>query len=289
MINATGNASNSPEFVISRSSCPSSTILPENFCPGDRDVILGRGRQSYLHIGNIHLRALVENRLPEYSKAASKLEKSYILNEIVAQVNNLSPGGGFIRQSPANSRWYKVDTFLAKEKVSQAFRDALHNQYKSSNEYKKQHRRDWRRVSRSKSPVGDGSATQESYVSTTLSLSASSTAASCADASSSLFVVSDNFMHQFKDEAYAFRAGKSADMQKVEFSSAFYPPWLEENSTMLSLSTVQGQEHFQQMDLEPTPHDQLATRATRSTSSLIASLDSDEIAILACLAFVTKN
>jgi len=285
MINTAGNASNSPELAISRSSCPSSTILPQSFCPGDNDVILGRGRQSYLHVGNIHLRGLVESRLPEYSKAASKLEKSYILSEIVAQVNKLSPVGGFIRQSPANSRWYKVGTFLAKEKVCQAFRDALHNQYKSSNEYKKQHRRDWRRDSPSKSPDGDGSRTQES----SMSINASLTAASCADASSSLFVVSDNFMHQFQDEANAFKTGTPAEMQKVEFSSAFYPSWREENSTMLSLSTEQREESFRQMDLEPTPLDQLATRAMRYTSLLIASLDSDEIAILACLAFVSKH
>jgi hypothetical protein len=116
------------------------TLLPEFFCPSDRDVICGRGCRVFVHSGNEHFRnTVIAGRLVQYSNATSKIAKSNILYDVVAQVRSNSPTGGFVK-TKKDGRWYEVGDFLSREKVSQAFRDALHGQYKSSNEYKKQRR-----------------------------------------------------------------------------------------------------------------------------------------------------
>jgi hypothetical protein len=79
--------------------------------------------------------------LDEYSRAKSKLDKSGVLSTVVAQIRALSPNGGFVKQDE-NDRWFEVGDFLAKEKTSQAFRDALHERYKSSNVSKKKKRQE---------------------------------------------------------------------------------------------------------------------------------------------------
>jgi hypothetical protein len=117
------------------------TLLPQSFCPSEGDIIIGRGRGVFKHSGNEHFRnTVISGRLEEYSNAKTKLEKSYILYDVVAQVRSNSPQGGFVKRDKKDSRWYEVGDFLSREKVSQAFRDALHGQYKSSNENKKQRR-----------------------------------------------------------------------------------------------------------------------------------------------------
>lgn len=115
--------------------------LPENFEPGDDDVICGRGKKCYTHIGNERFRERVLTFLDEYSMTKSKLDKSGVLSKVVDEVRQYSPNGGFIKQD-ANGRWHEVGDFLAREKTSQAFRDALHDRYKSSNLSKKKRRQE---------------------------------------------------------------------------------------------------------------------------------------------------
>ena len=92
----------------------------------------------FLHPGNRLFRQLVADSLREYSNSnTSKLQKGIIIRHIVSQVRLNSPDGGFVKWDSGNGRWYEVGDFLAREKVSQAFRDALHEQYKSSNTAKK--------------------------------------------------------------------------------------------------------------------------------------------------------
>lgn len=77
----------------------------------------------------------------QYSSASSRQDKSDILSTIVTEVRMASPEGGFIKQESKNGRWFEVGDFLAREKVSQAFRDALHESYRSSKKYKHEKRR----------------------------------------------------------------------------------------------------------------------------------------------------
>jgi hypothetical protein len=71
----------------------------------------------------------------------TKLEKSYILSDVVEKVRTNSGIGGFVKKNE-DGRWYEVGDFLAREKTSQAFRDVLHDKYKSSNTSKKKRRQE---------------------------------------------------------------------------------------------------------------------------------------------------
>lgn len=84
------------------------TALPQGFNPGEHDVICGRGRKAFNHVGNERFRKLVESRLAEYSSAAAKLEKSYILSDIVCEVRQRSPTGGFVKRDTTTGHWYEV-------------------------------------------------------------------------------------------------------------------------------------------------------------------------------------
>ena len=113
--------------------------LPPGYEPGEFDVLCGRGRRCYLHSGNEYFRAVVQSMIPKYKNATSKIEKGYILSAIVQKIRDRARIGGFIKKDD-NGQWYEVGDFLAREKVSQAFRDVLSEKYKSSNAYKKMRR-----------------------------------------------------------------------------------------------------------------------------------------------------
>jgi hypothetical protein len=118
-------------------------LLPEEFVPSEFDVICGRGRRVFNHIGNERFRQVVATYLERYQQTTQKHEKSYILSEIVVAVRRVSPsGGGFVKKDSGSGRWYEVGDFLAREKTSQAFRDLLHEHYRSSNLAKKKRRHD---------------------------------------------------------------------------------------------------------------------------------------------------
>lgn len=142
-----------PSVVDAMKSCESNSsakddngnnmrLLPVGYEPGEHDVLCGRGRKCFNHMGNVKFRAIVQSFLPQYSKAVAKLEKSYILSDVVEQVRKNSGIGGFIKKDPDSGRWYEVGDFLAREKTSQAFRDVLHDKYKSSNTAKKKRRQE---------------------------------------------------------------------------------------------------------------------------------------------------
>jgi hypothetical protein len=107
-------------------------LLPVDYQPTEDDVLCGRGFKRWK--GNQRYRATVNGKVEEYAATKCKSEKSWILVGIVASVRekkNPSPGK-FLRKCPETDRWYDVGDFLAKEKTSQYFRDALHDQYRSS-------------------------------------------------------------------------------------------------------------------------------------------------------------
>jgi hypothetical protein len=115
-------------------------LLPSDFSPGKDDVICGRGKKCYSHIGNERFRVRVSGMLNTYNAARSKVDKSAVLSDVVEQVRSASPNGGFVKLDVDTGRWYEVGDFLAREKTSQAFRDALHPHYKSSTLNKKRRR-----------------------------------------------------------------------------------------------------------------------------------------------------
>jgi len=75
---------------------------------------------------------IVSANLDRYSSALTKTDKTSIIYEVVDFIRSTSPDGGFVKKDIESGRYYEVGDFLAREKTSQAFRDATHDKYKSS-------------------------------------------------------------------------------------------------------------------------------------------------------------
>lgn len=101
----------------------------------------GRGRSFKLWSGNQSYRAFVARRLDAYSKASTKMEKGIIISETVSFVRTKDPPGHFVKKDHNTNCFYEVGDFQAREKTSQAYRDALHEQYSSSAQAKYHKRR----------------------------------------------------------------------------------------------------------------------------------------------------
>lgn len=77
------------------------------------------------------MRALVGSYVNEYAQADSKDDKSALVARVLGEIQQL--GGAFVKRHHTHANtWYVISTAQAREKVSQAFRELLHDQYKSS-------------------------------------------------------------------------------------------------------------------------------------------------------------
>ena len=87
----------------------------------------------YKHTGNLRLNGIVQSVLGVYSDPEStKKSKSDLIKTIMQQVRDKSPEGGFVKFESDSGRWFEVGNRIAREKVSQTFRDALNDKYRSS-------------------------------------------------------------------------------------------------------------------------------------------------------------
>lgn len=86
------------------------------------DVLCGRGKTSFNHVGNRRFRDLIAASTEKYNNARSRLEKSMVVHSIVEQVKKVQ--GRFLKQDRYSGRWYELDERQAKEKVGHAIRDA---------------------------------------------------------------------------------------------------------------------------------------------------------------------
>lgn len=118
--------------------------LAHDFVPGPYDVICARGKQAAQHPGNVRFRDIIQRFKPEYAKAATKVEKSLLVSEIVDSVREHTPDGGFVKKF--GGRYYEVGDSVAREKIGQCLRDQLHSKYKSSTKAKKDRRKELRAI-----------------------------------------------------------------------------------------------------------------------------------------------
>lgn len=96
------------------------------------DVLCGRGRGNFEHIGNKRLRVLVSCFLKRYMQAKSRHEKSLVIDLIVEQVLDAvaSVGGcGFVKRAD-DGEWFELSRVLAREKVGHQLRDLSRMQAK---------------------------------------------------------------------------------------------------------------------------------------------------------------
>jgi len=87
--------------------------LPEDYVLSEYDVICGRGRKCFNHIGNQRFRKIVADMLPRYNDASAKLEKTIIICEVVNMIRRHSPQGGFVKKDPMTGNYFEVGDFLA--------------------------------------------------------------------------------------------------------------------------------------------------------------------------------
>ena len=138
--------------------------LSPSFVPGDNDVLCGRGtlivqirilfyahwplsnttfvgKSCFNHPGNKSFRKIVGLYLDGYARATtSQMKKSAIVSAIIQTVRTQSPKGSFMKFDTSSGLWQEVGDHLAREKVGQIIRDALHSHYRSSAKAKKNRR-----------------------------------------------------------------------------------------------------------------------------------------------------
>jgi len=125
------------------SSSSSLTLLPKDFVPTIKHVIIGRGKKHSKHPGNLRYGDLVQEEMQAYSQAGNKAGKSQVISNLVARVRT---EGNFVREyTSEKGRWALVEEHAVRTTTAQHFRDALHSKYRSSKEMKKQKRKEDRR------------------------------------------------------------------------------------------------------------------------------------------------
>lgn len=116
-------------------------LLDSNFKPGNYDVVCGRGKNCFNHVGNKHFRQMIssESYLSRYYNTKTKFEKSTIIHEIIEAIHDLCSHtkSGFVKYDFRTQRYYVVSPDQEREKVGQALRDALSAYKKSKNTKKK--------------------------------------------------------------------------------------------------------------------------------------------------------
>jgi len=90
-----------------------SSIVPRIQTPNQNDVLLGRGKAFYRHIGNIRLRKLIIDNASVYELAPFS-EKQRVSGVIVRLIHE--QGGLFLKEDDA--WWIEVDEETARNKVS---------------------------------------------------------------------------------------------------------------------------------------------------------------------------
>jgi len=95
---------------------------------GKDDVLTGRGNSSNLHPGNERFRGLIQKRKETYHNLKTRPQKKRFSEGIVDEVQLY--GGRFLKRLPGDETWILQDRNKAREKVSQALRDA--SKYKST-------------------------------------------------------------------------------------------------------------------------------------------------------------
>ena len=98
--------------------------------PGEFDILLGRGRTSYDHVGNKRFRAFIGVHVHQYMGTNSRTEKSKTVDAIYDDI--VSVGGRFLRQDTATGLWHPVERKIAREKIAHALRDAVNHRIKTN-------------------------------------------------------------------------------------------------------------------------------------------------------------
>jgi len=100
------------------------TTAQQVVVPHGNDILFGRGGNNNKHVGNERLRRMARENISVY-KSATKKEKSQISRTIVNRIHSLKPRGRYLKRETNSGLWVEVGEEVAREKTSQALRDAV--------------------------------------------------------------------------------------------------------------------------------------------------------------------
>jgi hypothetical protein len=86
------------------------------------DVLCGRDREAFLHVGNRKFRAIIAKNRDMYQNAKTRADKYRIASEVIDVIHEY--GGRFLKKDPKTNMWHNVGRHYTHEKVSHALRDA---------------------------------------------------------------------------------------------------------------------------------------------------------------------
>ena len=113
-----------PTVVAGLKKINENTPLPDEFTPGDFDVVCGRGKGSYNRPGNKRFRAIVQLHIADYVNAKNRYGKSNVLSEVLERVR--SQAGGSARFVKCiQQKWYEISEEEAREKVGHTMRESI--------------------------------------------------------------------------------------------------------------------------------------------------------------------
>lgn len=108
-----------------------SDIVPTNV-----DILLGRDKVSYSHVGNKRFRVVVAMNRERYQSCGSREAKSKITAEVIQSIRECN--GRFLKLNPKTKTYEEVGNDVAHEKVSHALRSAKDPKTKAPRKKRKQ-------------------------------------------------------------------------------------------------------------------------------------------------------
>jgi hypothetical protein len=95
--------------------------LPDNFLPGNKDVICGKGNAYCTHPGNSLYKTIVGCNLERYENTPKKNEKSLVISAVLGEL--LSQGFRFVKKDRKTKQWFELGRKKSHEKVGHTLRD----------------------------------------------------------------------------------------------------------------------------------------------------------------------
>jgi hypothetical protein len=92
---------------------------------GPADVLCGRGKISFNHVGNKRFRELISRSMERYMGAETRFEKSLVVQSVIEEIQQ--SGGRFLKKDISAGKWVEVSAHHTNEKVGHALRDAANS------------------------------------------------------------------------------------------------------------------------------------------------------------------
>ena len=99
------------------------TVVPTGFT--DIDILLGKNKICFNHVGNRRFREIIGGSLDDYQSIDSRKNKSQIVNNLIASI--YASGSRFLKFNKEKDSWVEIPKGhkIIKEKVGHALRDTL--------------------------------------------------------------------------------------------------------------------------------------------------------------------